>query len=84
MENPDDLQRLRIVPVDDQVRINQKEPVPFVRHFLTPVPDGGVLRQSDHACIIKFCQLLITVVGANRVVPKTVAPPVRPCGTTLH
>jgi hypothetical protein len=42
MENPDDLQRLRFVPVDDQVRIDQEEAVPFAGQLLAPMADAGV------------------------------------------
>src|SRR5450759_201689 len=51
VENPDDLQGLGFMPIDDQVRIDQKEPVPLVGQFVAPMADAGVLRQLDHGVV---------------------------------
>src|SRR5258707_15093498 len=56
VENSDNLQRLRLVPVDDQVRIEQKEAVPFVGEFLSPMADAGSLCQLDHGVVQRIKQ----------------------------
>jgi hypothetical protein len=37
VENPDDLERLRLVTIDDQVGVDEKKAVPFVGEVLAPV-----------------------------------------------
>jgi hypothetical protein len=39
---------LLFVPIDDQVRMNQKETMPFVGQFLPPVTDTGSLCKLAH------------------------------------
>jgi hypothetical protein len=52
VQNPDNLQGLRFVTIDDQVRIDQKETVPFVGKFLSEVADAGTLCQLEY-CLIQ-------------------------------
>src|ERR1035437_1552213 len=72
VENPDDLQGLGFVPIDDQVRIDQKEPVPLVGQFVAPMADAGVLRQLDHGVV----QRVKNPVGSFDVVVGDVVPDV--------
>jgi hypothetical protein len=51
MEDTDDLEGFGFVPIDDQVRIHEKEPVPLVGQFVATMADAGVLRQFDHGVV---------------------------------
>ena len=72
VENGDDLQWLRFRPIDDQVRIDEKKPVPLVGQFGAPMADAGVLRQLDHGVV----QCVKNPVGSFDVVVGDIVPDV--------
>ncbi len=42
MKNTDDLQWFRFVPIDHQVRIDEKEQMTLVGQFFVPMADSGI------------------------------------------
>jgi hypothetical protein len=51
MQNADDLQRFGLVPVDNQVRVDEKKPVPLIRQFFAPMAYSRVLCHSGHGLV---------------------------------
>src|ERR1035441_10015801 len=72
VENPDDLNGLGFVPIDHQIRKDQKEPVPLVGQFVAPMAHAGVLRQLDHGVV----QRVNNPIGSFDVVVGDVIPDV--------
>jgi hypothetical protein len=70
VKDSNDLQRLCFVAIDDQIRIDEKELVPLVRQFLTPVTDAGIPRQLEQRSL----QSIKNKVGGLRVVVGDVTP----------
>ena len=55
MKDANDLQRLRLPPIDNQVRKDRMEAVSLVGQVLAVMPDAGVQRQSVD-CLLDLVQ----------------------------